>query len=179
LALAAPALKGSIGTQAEQPQPVPSWSLVNTAILPSFVAGIPPLTTWIQTIPQDQGLYDVNASVVQTPTAANIPDTPPPVAGSNPGDGVGGSGGDQYPDLNSRYNTRESARFEFAKKSRTVPDVVVTLGDNAAQTAEVAINEVPRTSLSDDDLAVMLLLGVQVSEIRRDDDDEAITVLLI
>lgn len=73
LALAAPALRGSINTTAEQPLAVQSWSLVNTALLPSFVAGVPPLHGHVQTLPQEQSVFNVNYSFVGVPTAANLP----------------------------------------------------------------------------------------------------------
>ena len=76
LALAAPAPRGSIGTVAEQPLSVQSWSLVNTALLPSFVAGNPALRGSIGTLPQPQILYEVNASWVGTPGPL-LPSAPP------------------------------------------------------------------------------------------------------
>lgn len=80
LALAAPAPRSAILTQAEQPIPSPSWSIVITPLIPP--AQTPPNRPWVQSWPVQTMLYEVNQSVVKVPTAALIPSvTPPPVTG--------------------------------------------------------------------------------------------------
>jgi hypothetical protein len=87
LPIQSPVIRAAISTMAEQPLPAPSWVQVTTAYTPSFVAGVPPLRTWAQTVPQEQAPYEVNASFVQVPTAANLPSvtpTPPVVSAQTP-----------------------------------------------------------------------------------------------
>jgi hypothetical protein len=177
-----PVIRQVIATQAEWPQLAPSWSLVNTAVLPSFVAGTPPLTTWVQTTPQEQGLYEINYSFVATPTASLIPDTAPiaPV----PGGSNAGGGGGWHQGENARFNLKGSPGFDFSPKKGkklqkvrkpTVPEVSPELVSAQPQIAEVIRH------IDDDELAIMLLLGARVdfpSQPGVDDDDEAITVLL-
>jgi hypothetical protein len=102
----------------------------------------------------------------------------PPVTG---GSGAGGGGG-WHQGENARFNLKGSPGFEFSTKKATrskklrkpvLEPVVVT----SAQMPTV--NNVS-TSIDDDELAVMLLLGaVQFpSQPGLDDDEEAIWVLL-